>query len=99
MTSVGDYCYSTIFVKYFQYTFHTVMLHAVFGSFATDFTTMVLIAFDWCYNEFVCYNIVKMQMQNSDLLDQQIDSLQELALCDVVESHAPLGFILVFLRA
>ena len=99
MISIGYCCSSTVFMENLQYTFLAITLCNVFVIYVTDSIFIVLIGFDCCYNVFLRYKTLKMKKQNPDLLDQQIDALQRFALCDVVEFHTPLGFILVFIRA
>ena len=98
-TSNGDIWGSTIFLKYLYFTNHAIILCVVLGSISTDITSMILMGIDFSYNLWLCFRIVWTKRRNPDLTDKLIELIEDLALCELVEFQAPLGFIFAFIGA
>ena len=100
-----DYCYNEddwgtkIFFQYEISTKYAVLLCYVIGSFATDTTSWLLMSVDFLLNIFLCLWIVWSRKRHPDKMQKQIVSLQELAVYELSEFHAPLSFILVITTA
>ena len=98
-TSNGDNWGSTIFLKYLYFTNHAIILCVVLGSISTDITSVILMGIDFSYNLWLCFRIVRAKKRNPDLTDKPIELIEDLALCELVEFQAPLGFIFAFIGA
>ena len=97
--SNGDECGSMIVLAYTINTQYASMLCIVLGSLATSSTSWLLIGVDYLYNMWLCLKIVRTRKRSPQMIQEQIGALEELALCELVEFHVPLAFILVFLGA
>ena len=97
--SNGDNSGARMIWKFYVYVSYAVNLCVVLGSVATDTTTLVLIGVDYCYNVWLCLKIIRIKRQHPNRIDEQIELLQDLALCELVEFLAPLGFLLTLIGA
>ena len=93
----GDECGAMIYLKYAIHIHYASLLCIVLGSLATESTSWVLIAVDYTYNMWLCFKIIR--KQNPRMIEEQIDALQELALCELAEFHTPIGYILALVGA
>ena len=93
--SNGDEKGAKIFLQYAFSTRHAITLCYVIGSFATETTSWILMAVDFSLNILICLKIVWTRKQHPYKIKNQIDSLQDLVVYELVEFHAPLAFILV----
>ena len=95
----GDKPGSLILLKFLVNAHYASILCIVLGSIATNATSWTLIGVDYAYNMYLCLKIVRTKNQSPQMIQSQIEILQELAITEIVEFVAPLGFILVFVAA
>ena len=93
--SCGDGRGAKIFHRYTILTRHTIALCYVIGAYVTETTQWVLMGVDFSLNISLCSWIVWKKKRHSDNIQSHIDLIQELAINELVEFHAPLSFILV----
>ena len=74
---------------------HSISLCYIIGSVADDFTTWVLIGFDFTINIVQSFRLVWTRKKYPANFEKQADLLQELAIAELVEFHAPLVFIFI----
>ena len=90
----GDLCGSMIFLKYTTNVFYGIQLCIVLGTLATNATSWTLIGVDYLMNIYLCTRIVWLdKQQNPSLIPKQIDALQDLAGCELVEFLVPFTYI------
>ena len=94
----GDPDAASIMLKYLISITHTVSLCYVV-SIVTNTTSWVLMTVDFVINMSICLRIVWMKKFSPLLVRKQIILLQDLALYELAEFHAPLSFIFVFVSA
>ena len=94
----GDPDAASIILKYLISITHTISLCYVV-SIVTNTTSWVLMTVDFVINMSICLRIVWMKKFKPLLVRKQIILLQDLALYELAEFHAPLSFILVFISA
>ena len=92
----GDQCGSSICLNYMSNVVYAIQLCIVLGSIATDITSWVLIGVDYSINIYLCLKIVWLKRkENSTLIQKQIDILQQLICCELVEFLVPFTFVLI----
>ena len=97
--SHGDTPGSMILLKCLVNVQYATILCVILGSIATSATSWILIGVDYAYNMYLCFKIVRTKNRSPQTIQSKIDTLQELAITEIVEFVAPLGFILVFVAA
>ena len=95
----GDAFGSMLYLKYVVNIHYVSNLCIVLGSIATNATSWVLMGVDYAFNMWLCFNIVRKNKSGNPMIQEQIDTLVDLALCEQVEFHVPLAFISVFAMA
>ena len=95
----GDEKGSLIVMFYAYNVNHSIILCYIIGSLADDMTILFLMGFDFLVNMYLCLRIVWVKSKNESNLNDATNLLQELAIAELVEFHAPLAFILVTLLA
>ena len=95
----GDEAGALIVLCYACTTYHSIIMCYMIGSATTDFTAWVLMGFDFLINIYTCLRIVWMKHKSPMNLDDQRNLLQDLAMAELVEFHAPVAFILITLLA
>ena len=98
-TTDGDKISAKIILKYIVFVNHIIVLFTVLGSHVSEVTSWVLIGIDFCLNILICIKLVWIKKRNPGNTMQQIDHLQNLAMCELVEFQAPLTFFLTFIAA
>ena len=96
ITATGDENGAYIILKYVVCVNHIIILCTVIGSYITRTTIWVLICLDFGMNIFLCLKVVWHKKRNPSMITNQINALQDLAICELVEFMAALSFILVF---
>ena len=91
----GDEKGSLIVMFYALNVNHSIILCCIIGSLADDMTILFLMGFDFLVNMHLCLRIVWVKSKNQSNSIEVTNLLQELALAELVEFHAPLAFILV----
>ena len=97
--SNGDPMEASMFLKYHVLSLYTMMTAFVIGSHATKVTSWVLMGFGFYKDMKLCLRIVLMRIRKNGTIQDQINALQNLALNEIVEFHAPLSFLFVVLVA
>ena len=95
----GDESGSLIQLKYMINGQYVILLCIVLGSLASDATSWVLIGVDYSINIWLSFKLVRTKKRNPHMIQEQIDVLKEITICELVELLAPLAFILVFVAA
>ena len=95
-TSNGDYRGAYIILKYVVCVNHIIILCTVIGSYLTKITIWFLILLDFGMNIFLSLKVVWLKKRRPGKVTSQIYTLQNLAICELVEFHATLSFILAF---
>ena len=91
----GDLTGALMVLKY-RYSLHyTIILCMIVGTIATDRTSWILMFVDISINIFWLLRLIWLKKRRSHMIQQQIDSLQDLALGELVEFHGPLAYIFV----
>ena len=88
----GDVSGATIALKYRISLEHTITLCTTIGTIATEATSWVLIGVDFSFNIYLVLQIVWLNKRHPDNVQTQIDTLQDLALYELVEFQAPLVY-------
>ena len=78
---------------------YIIVLCIVLGSLATNSTSWVLIGVDYFHNLWLTFKIVWMNKRKPEKIMKQIETHEDLALCELAEFHAPVVFIFVFIAA
>ena len=89
----GDQCGSIIYLKFQTNVLYAIQLCIVLGSIATDVTSWVLIGVDYSLNIWLCFKIVWENMKNPFLVEKQIEAIQDLVGCELVEFFLPISFL------
>ena len=95
----GDEWGATILLRYAISVQYIIVLCIVLGSLATNSTSWVLIGVDYFHNLWLTFKIVWMNKRKPEKIMKQIETLEDLALCELAEFHAPVVFIFVFIAA
>ena len=90
-----DFGSGAISVKYAITVAHTIKLCNTIGTVATEATSRLLMAIDFLFNIYLAVRLVWLRKKPSYNLQEQIDVLQELVLCELVEFLVPPSFTLV----
>ena len=90
----GDERRTKIYVKYFVASNHTTTLFCVIGSYATEFTSWLLMGVDFFLNILLSLWIVWNKKRSPYRIHDQINALQNLVVYELVEFQA-LSFIFV----
>ena len=93
--SNGDERGALIILSYGLNINHTINLCYVIGSVTDERTTWALLGFDFLINMYLTMRIVWLRKKNQEILQPQTILLQDLAITELVEFHAPLSFIMV----
>ena len=91
----GDEEGSLIVMFYAMNVNYSIILSYIVGSATDNITSSLLMGIDFLVNMYLCLRLVWVKYRNPTNLDDQTKLLQELAMAELVEFHAPLGFILV----
>ena len=91
----GDTRGAKIFLQYMLSVRHTLTLCNFLGSSATETTSLTLMGIDFSLNILLSLWIVWKKKRHPNNVLDQIDSLQDLALYELVEFYTPLSFIMV----
>lgn len=91
----GDMTGATIVLKYRITAAYGVTLCNVIGSTATDQTSWLLIGIDLVYNIYLSLRIVWLKRRYPNISEKHIDTLQDLAVNEIVEFQASLAYLLV----
>ena len=91
----GDERGALIVLLYGLNVSHTINLCYIIGSVTDERSTWVLLGFDFLMNMYLSLRIVWIRNKNQESIQHQTVLLQDLAIAELVEFHAPLSFILV----
>ena len=91
----GDVQGATIVLKYRILGAYGVTICNVIGSTATDQTSWVLIGIDLLFNIYVSHRIVWLKKRCQNISEKHIETLQDLAINELVEFQVPLAYLLV----
>ena len=91
----GDEEGSLIVMSYALNVNHSIILSYIIGSATDNITSSLLMAIDFLVNMYLCLRLVWVKYRNYTRLDDLTKLLRELAVAEIVEFQAPLGFILV----
>ena len=97
--SNGDPGQTNIFFKYNRFLQFTVNTAFVIGSYATKTTSWTLMGYGFYKDIKLCIQIVRINIANQGTIEDQAIKLQNLALNEIAEFHAPLSILLVVLVA
>ena len=81
----GDICGTLIYLNYGVNTHYCVILCIVLGSLASDTTSVLLIGVDYFYNLWLTMKIVWTKKRNPRIFLEKIETLQDLAIGELVE--------------
>ena len=95
-TARGDQNGAYIIFKYIVCVNHMIILCTVIGSYITKTTIWFLISVDFGMNIILCLRVVWLRKRHPGMITKQINILQDLAICELVEFTAAFSFILVF---
>ena len=96
-TSNADMVSAEIILKYYVYVGNTLLMCSLVANHLSDVASWVLIIIDFLINILKCARFCWIKSQNPSHLHKQIDVLQDLILCELVEFQAPLSFTLIFI--
>ena len=96
-SAYGDVCGAKTMFKYETMVRYTMAIAFVIGSYATITTSWVLMLFGFYKDIKLCLQVVWMKIRNQGTVQDQVNKLQNLALNEIVEFHAPLSFFLFVL--
>ena len=95
----GDKTKTSLLWMYSMSTNHAIILCYVISSIANDATSWALMVTDFLLNIFLSIRIVWTQKRYTSSVPTLINQIQELAIYELVECHAPLSFMIVFAMA
>ena len=98
-TSEGDLGSARIMLKYYIYTAYPIQLCTLLASHLSDVSTWVLVAADFLINILKCFRLIWARKRSCARIMNQIDLLQDLIICELVEFQASLAFIFTFICA
>ena len=83
------------FLRYAISAKYAITICNYLGTFATEITSWVLMGIDFSFNIGLCLHLVYLRKRKPDKMDKQIEVIEELALYETVEFHAPLAYALI----
>ena len=98
-TSDADLVGAKIVSKYYILVGHSILLCSLLASHLSDYASWGLIGADFCINILKCIRFIWIRFRTPARIHKQIDILQDLVICELVEFQAPLSFMLTFICA
>ena len=82
-------------IMFFQLSVnHSITVCYVVGSLTDDYTSWVLMGFDFLQNIYLCLRVVRTDNDNTATIEHRTNLLQDLATSELVEFYSPLAFML-----
>ena len=84
-------------LQYYIFVSISILSCNVISSNLSDVACWGLIGTDFCINILKCFRFIWIRKRSSASISDQIDYLQDLVMCELVEFQAPLSFMLTFI--
>ena len=98
-TSSADLVGANIVLRYYILVGQSIFLCSLLASHLSDYASWGLIGADFCINIFKCLRFIWTRIHNPSRIYDQIEILHDLIICELVEFHAPLSYMLTFMCA
>ena len=95
-TSDADLVGAMTILKYYIYVSYSLLICNQLGTHLSDIASWILIGADFFINILKCFRLFWTRKRNSARIMNQIDHLQDLVMCELVEFQVPLSYILTF---
>ena len=96
-TSDADPVSAITIMNYYTNVAYTMILCNLLATKLSDIACWILIGADFCINILKCFRLFWTIKRNPARIRTQVDYLQDLIICELIEFQAPLSYILTFI--
>ena len=96
-TSCTDHVGAKTMLKYYIYVTYSLVTCNLLASHPSDAASWILIGADFLINILKCFRLFWVRKRSTARIMDQIDRLQDLVICELVEFQAPLSYILTYI--